>query len=355
MTTGEMSGIDRNSLTQILEGSSSIDGAVLYGSVARGDVEEHSDIDLLLLCPPSQKQRTFGSVQQLLNSHFNRLSVTVYTAEELTFLWSMRSLFLLHLSREGVLLFDKSGFLASLLGNFEPRDSYRGDFEKSLQLTDPLRTVVKGSPNNLHRLSYVYSLFRVFGVYLLADRRVFEFSKSRMAQLLVETFPAQRDSLELLSALRALNSNFFTGGLGLAIGQSNADFLVERITALGTLVGSEIPVTSMSYQEAVRRFVSELGTTGRALDYRLRMWFLLLAYDGLNLHCLRSRVTPLTNLSEPALRALLHKATPPSVCSVVEETISYLHRYPLKYFLAEDSKIGSRRAQTILEALVDDV
>src|SRR5260370_27319597 len=128
------------------------------------------------------------------------------------FLSKTKSLFLLHLSREANLLFDKKGYFGNLLATFTPKDSYKEDFLKSIALVDPLRSQVYGAPNQLHRLSYIYSLFRVFGVYLLAEDGIYEFSKERMAKLLSASFPSLVDEIHGLSRLRPLNSNFFTGG-----------------------------------------------------------------------------------------------------------------------------------------------
>jgi predicted nucleotidyltransferase len=204
MTTQELVKPNIDDLRQLLSANPSLDAAALYGSAARGDFEAHSDIDVLLLCS-SRKSKVFVEVKELLCGLFERLSLTVYSRRELRFLESVGSLFLLHLSKEAVVLFDRSDFLTRLLANFEPKSSYRRDFEASLRLLDPVRIVVQGAPNNVHRSSYIYSLFRVFGVYLLAERGVYEFSKTRMSRLLVDAFPTQRGNIALLAALRPLN------------------------------------------------------------------------------------------------------------------------------------------------------
>jgi hypothetical protein len=60
-------------------------------------------------------------------------------------------------------------------------------------------------------LSYVYSLFRVFGVYLLALKGEYEFSKSKMVLSLSREYPNSRLAVLTLSELRTLNANFFAG------------------------------------------------------------------------------------------------------------------------------------------------
>ncbi len=351
MTTQELQKVDLEFLSQLLLSHRSIDAAALYGSVARGDVETHSDIDLLLVCRSSRKLPVFHEIRQALEGCFDRLSLTIYSERELNFLSSARSLFLLHLSREAILLFDKNDFLRGLLSNFQPKESYRPDFHKCLSLIDPLRTVVERAPNHLHRLSYIYSLFRVFGVYLLAEKGIYEFSKARMVRLLADNFPDQRRSVERLATLRALNSNFFTGGsLTPNDGEMNNSLLVKT-GALASLVRAQVDVKLASYGEAVEEFDMAVGDRRRALDYRLRMWFLLLVYDGLNLYCSQVSRKHLNNLSDAALGELVDRETPEAISHAVSETTNYLHRYPLKYFLSEESKISAQSARNILQGL----
>jgi predicted nucleotidyltransferase len=355
MTTQELLKVDLESVRRLMKANSCVEAAALYGSVARGDIESHSDVDLLLVCRASRKLPTYLDIRQALDGYFHKLSLTVYSERELKFLHSARSLFLLHLSREAVLLFDRHDFLKPLLEDFQPKKSYREDFQKSLGLIDPLRVVVQGAPNNLHRLSYIYSLFRVFGVYILAEDGVYEFSKTRMARLLAERFPKQKESLELLLRLRALNSNFFTGGLAAGYGEEASKSVHQQMNALAAIARVEMNVNAIPYEEAVRSFDDALGERRRALDYRLRMWFLLLVYDGLNLYSSKIGIKPLTSFSEPALRGLLTRESPEPIRCAVEETLGYLRRYPLKYFLSDESKIKASGARRILYGLSDEV
>lgn len=355
MTTQEMVRADCESLREVLLRHSSIDAAALYGSVARGDVEKHSDVDLLVVCRSSRKLGAYSDVQELLQGCLRRLSLTVYSERELKFLRTARSLFLLHLSREAILLFDKNNFLRSLLADFSPKPSYRDDFQKSLQLLDPLRTIVQEAPNNLHRLSYIYSLFRVFGVYLLAEKGIYEFSKSRMSQLLLDGFPSRAKGVELLKQLRELNSNFFTGGVTAAHMNYDISTVLQRTEALTSLAGVSMSVDAVPYAEAVRFFEEAVGSRGRGLDYRLRMWFLMLVYDGLNLYRTKTRRAPLTSFAEAALQGIVQGDNPEGVRHAARDAVLYLHRYPLKYFLSEDSKIDPRTSRNILRQLADEL
>ncbi|MGY1846160.1 nucleotidyltransferase family protein [Blastococcus sp. SYSU DS1021] len=97
---------------------SRVDGVralMLYGSYARGDATDQSDIDLLALTdgPP-------GAWQE------NHLSLTAYAPGHLRVLAQRGSLFVLHLCREGKVLLDPHGTLRAALSSYRPpRDTMR--------------------------------------------------------------------------------------------------------------------------------------------------------------------------------------------------------------------------------------
>jgi predicted nucleotidyltransferase len=354
MTTG-LTLPTKQILLEVLEPFEGVQAAALYGSVARGDSEAHSDIDLLLLCNSGQKRDLYDGVYPVLSRLLERLSLSVYSPREINFLSKAQSLFLLHLKRESHLVFDRTGLLTSTLENFTPKASYRDDFERSLELFVPLRTSVLGAPNNLHRLSYLYSLFRIYGVYLLAEHRVFEFSKARMAAHLEAICPGESSTISLLSQLRSLNANFFSGG------EFDSDFLrciagpLPKIEicarALGAIAGSPFSIVPCSYQKAVDAFIEEAQEQSARLSYRLRTWFLLLVYDGLNLFFVRNNNPELKSFNAARLEQCTSSAFPKPIREAALESLEYLRNYPLKYFLLEESKISVVRACAVLDQL----
>jgi predicted nucleotidyltransferase len=342
----------RTLIAEAVKDNPLVEAAALYGSVARGDVEPHSDIDLLLLCRSGQKKALFEVVQPALSREFNKLSLALYSHDELKFLDRTGSLFLLHLKREADVLFDRAGFLSTLLSGFRPKPSYCADFSRSLDLLDPLRTRIADSPNDLHRLSYVYSLFRVFGVYLLATRGIFEFSKSKMAACLSREYPQTYQAIAQLSGLRILNANFFSGG-----SQSQApewlsmdNTLSRYISSLAAFIDRSVVVFERPYSEAVEEF-SRAAAPFRGLNYRLRTWFLLLVYDGINLYCQRADIPPLTSFQPERLEEMVSNRLPAPVATAARQTLIHIRDYRLKYFLNKDAKIMAERAIDVLQAL----
>jgi hypothetical protein len=263
------------------------------------------------------------------------------------------SLFLLHLSTESQVIFDRSGFLGQLFDNFEPKSSYVEDFSKSLDLITPLDTSVINAPNACHRLAYTYSLFRVFGVYLLAERGIYEFSKSRMTASLVEHFPKVSREIKELADLRVLNANFF-GGSEMAAELQSRGSMVDLQTvaeALGRLVNRSVIPRILPYEDAVAQFESSARGQSRGLEYRHRAWFLLLLYDGLNLFCRSSGNSPLQSFSGRELTKFTSPEFPAPVNFAAAVALEYLQNYPLRYFLFKENRIQTQDALSSLRSL----
>jgi len=349
-----------NQLLSALAPSREIDAVLLYGSVARGDVESHSDLDVLLVSNTSRK----GSILRYLDAfspsqYPNKLSITIYTHDELRFLASVKSLFLLHLKNEAIVLLDRSqGFLRTLLNDFEPKKSYRSDFEKSLKLLAPLRAYIPESPNQLHRLSQIYAVFRVFGVYLLAEKGIYEFSKDKMSGILCQAYPELAQSVRDLSKLRALNNLFIGDHRKEADAYEKCDQfsgLRSCLTALERLAGQPFALEQRTFADAVDEFLFALSKSSSSLNYELKSWFLLLTYDGLNIFFRNNFLPTLTGFRQNELADISSSPYPEAVRSAACEVLNYLQNYPLKYFLSPSAKIPGALASQILTDLVQTV
>jgi len=87
--------------------------AMIFGSVARGDASEVSDIDVLELTPHSSGVNAFG-----------RVHVYAYAESRLRSMAEHGALFVLHLKLEGRILRDFNGALDSCLRAYKPPQAY---------------------------------------------------------------------------------------------------------------------------------------------------------------------------------------------------------------------------------------
>lgn len=136
----------------------------LYGSMARRDSDESSDIDLL------QIDRTHGSVEiQRLPS---LASLSTYTWDEIEVMATYGSLFLVHLREEGIPLLEGQavrGRLQRLLDGMRPYSRVTKDIQSFyITLGDVAESVVTGG-SLLYEMSVLGTLIRnmsILGCYL---------------------------------------------------------------------------------------------------------------------------------------------------------------------------------------------
>ena len=114
---------------------------LLYGSRARGDIHEHSDVDLLVVAEQFARTRAIGLV-----------NTTTYAPEQIEN--AAGTLFGLHLARDGVVLHEHDAWLTDLLKRFEPTDPAQV-LNRVRQLAVALRS------DELSRTRYVSGLVRL--------------------------------------------------------------------------------------------------------------------------------------------------------------------------------------------------
>lgn len=120
-------------------------GVVLYGSMARGDGDDSSDLDLLCLAHEREENYVNG-----------KLSIAVYTENELRQLFMSGSLFALHLIKEGIIVRDGNNLLHEIFALYEQPDNYdslKGELKRAGALTDLRREEFELYPYNFIRLA----------------------------------------------------------------------------------------------------------------------------------------------------------------------------------------------------------
>jgi hypothetical protein len=123
---------------------------------------------------------------------------------------------------------------------------------------------------------------------------------------------------------------------------------------LSALIDAPFLAVERAYSEAVEEFILAAAST-QGLNYRLRTWFLLLVYDGINLYCREARIPTLTSFDPECLERMLSRHLPLSVASAVRQALSQIHDYRLKYFLNKEARIRADVATETLVALSGEV
>nr|WP_244982283.1 nucleotidyltransferase domain-containing protein [Corallococcus exercitus] len=229
------------------------EGVIIFGSFARGDYTEASDIDVIQITP--KRKRSYSS---------GRVSVAVYTQTQLLKMARHGDLFAAHVVREGKIIAGPQALMTEIQSAFAPRASYegfRGDLRAALPLIDvspqlyQLRTKRYDSLVQFLLRSWVYSL--------LADRGDYVFSMREVADRLddarlVVSLKNERDAGRTWSEFRdivALTESYF-GVVACNPWVTPEAFLVNtepglgRILALRLLNDTDVPLEYEPHEQS---------------------------------------------------------------------------------------------------------
>lgn len=216
-----------------------VSAIVLYGSRARGDAVEGSDLDLLALVPTLQPTISAGAV-----------SLSFYTSAQLES--GVGTLFGAHLKRDGEVLFDHDGCLTAALSRMGQVDTTRL-FRRALHLSQLFTTPERDLPKYLSGLlrqaryllrSSLYAQAIASGAPCFSVREIaVRHDDPDLARLLAsrqQGDPALEDYFACLSRLRDLLGEFpvsLHGSLEAALVNewgSGSDLLSMAFMALGS-------------------------------------------------------------------------------------------------------------------------
>ncbi|MDQ6614393.1 MAG: nucleotidyltransferase domain-containing protein [Actinomycetota bacterium] len=192
--------VAENASAHLASSVDSIEGVCLFGSVARNDPGETSDIDLLIL--GSDPALTPGPLSQLVAGLYrDRISITYHTSDSLAEYLMRWSRFGVHLRTEGQILFDRHGHLRDALAAdcpFSTRDELR------LQLLHlaTFEHLERFGGRFLFPLAHLYLIGRTVVFALLAERGIFEFNQERAFERLPRVVPDAGPDVEKVASLR---------------------------------------------------------------------------------------------------------------------------------------------------------
>lgn len=180
-----------------------VEGVCLFGSVARGQVNEWSDIDILVvgsdagLVPSALLNKLPADLKE------DRVTLLYYLRCELRDLFAARWSFSEHLRREGEVLYDRTGFLTSLLRR--ERNTPAATKEELNARLDQLNAyndlrVFKG--NFLFVLGHLYTVGKAVTMLALAAEDAPEFNREAAFLKLAERHPELASDVNTVAQLR---------------------------------------------------------------------------------------------------------------------------------------------------------
>lgn len=177
----------------------------VFGSTARERYDSLSDKDILIVTNDvnlRKAARTYWSAMGW--------SVASYTPNRIIAMASSGSLFIQHLKKEGAILCDESGWLRSTLSAACVKESYLPDLLTSKQMLAPLDVLEDRVDTFLLAADISYVFIRNAGIYLLADKGIYEFDYYKIIYALVYYNYISESEAQILCKLRYFKNIYRT-------------------------------------------------------------------------------------------------------------------------------------------------
>jgi uncharacterized protein len=215
-----------------------VEALALFGSVARGDYDRSSDIDMLVLADESLSPSKLHRVVREHDAAL-RFAPSVWTWTRLERRVEYGSLFLRHVHREGEVLLDPEGRLSSVLEAASRTISIERELSAVARrlraYDDPLRfgTVF------LFPLAHLYILAKRTAMIGVAAREQYEFRHTRVFNSFAELYPEAACEAQVAASLRpfyAQTKELPTGDMPSS--SSDVSFFTCVTAAVNSMVGS---------------------------------------------------------------------------------------------------------------------
>ena len=178
-----------------------ISGVWLFGSVARGDEDELSDIDLFVLgSDPGLRPSVIRNRLDLENRP-PKVSIVYHTPETLERFVRNGSRFIVHLQLEGEVLFDGDGRLGEIKELPPLRTSVKPEVDGQLKRLELLEEPKRFNGNFLFPLTHVFASGKAIVMAILAEHEIFEFNRDKAFEAFADRFPTSRSDVERLRRL----------------------------------------------------------------------------------------------------------------------------------------------------------
>jgi predicted nucleotidyltransferase len=189
-------------VTQALVGEfPQVSGVCLFGSVARGDEDELSDIDLFVVGDDPALRPSIIRKRLRLKNRPPKISIVYHTPETLDRYVKGGSRFIVHLQLEGKVLYDTDGLLTDIQRQPPLTTSVKPEVDGQLKRLELFDRPERFNGNFLFPLTHVYASGKAIVMAILADNRIYEFNREAAFDAFAARFP---DSGPDIARLRRL-------------------------------------------------------------------------------------------------------------------------------------------------------
>lgn len=177
-----------------------VQSVALFGSVARGDAESTSDIDLIVL----------GDSDELTSSELRRrlspalagvdISVSYHTPASLLSYLKRWSRFGAHLRLESTILYDQDGVLGQILASDRPIDT-RYELASQARNLARFEHVERFGGRFLFPLAHLYRIGRAATFAAIANKGQLEFDRRQALRIAADLYPGLEPDFRVIAGL----------------------------------------------------------------------------------------------------------------------------------------------------------
>jgi len=179
-----------------------VEAVLLCGSVARGDANPWSDIDLVVTS--SDPKLTPAELRQVISER-NHVSLIYYRTPSFETLYRHRPLFVAHLRKEGLVLFDSVGVLGRMMDSpamLITKAAVAEEIKTYRAKLAPYKHPRRYNNNFLFCLSHLYSIGKGVIMLGLANRGVLEFNRDAAFERFTALNPDLAEQVARVTRLR---------------------------------------------------------------------------------------------------------------------------------------------------------
>lgn len=174
----------------------SVYASVLFGSKVRNNTDIFSDNDLLIVC--SDEERTNSILSQLYENY----NITYFSKNQLDRMKSKGSLFLQHIKKDGIVLFDKNNYLKRFLLDLDFIEPSKNEINRCESTISFINAIPNNELLSFWKADFTYCVSRDYLIKKLAEKKLLAFGIDEIEGMAIENFGFSFKEMSLLKELR---------------------------------------------------------------------------------------------------------------------------------------------------------
>jgi len=174
--------------------------SVLFGSKTKGQSDEYSDNDLLIVCPDNER------THHLNINKDQKYNISFFSPTQLIMMKRIGSLFIQHIKKDGIIIYDEDGLFNNFIQNCEFIAPSINELEKCRATLSFISSIPNEDPLIGWKADFLYCVSRDFLIKKLAYESILAFGINEIAIASIKKFGFMDDEMHDLKELRKIKT-----------------------------------------------------------------------------------------------------------------------------------------------------